>query len=262
VPAGDNGAFIDQEAPLVFDDSRPYDRYRRDGSTQGTTGNRADRAQRHALESMNRRSKRGTTAMVVTAVVVVVAALAYLGNRHSGPGQHSADASVSATSTSAVRTTDTSPPAHSGSGASHQGGRPKKPVGKTKSPPTTIPTRIVAVTMAPGVATYPVSVDSYGVTVTASGPCWVLARTVSSGSTLWTGTLQAGAIQTIDATGAITVELGAPSASLSVEHVPVVLPVPLHTPFVATFQPLPTASAGPGSATTTTPSPGTAATTG
>jgi hypothetical protein len=240
-PVG-NGGSSRPEVPLVFDESHPADSYREDPSTPGASVSRADRAQRHALASMNRRPRRGTTVMVGVIVVVVFAALAFLGSRRSPStgGTHAA-APPSATTRSSGRATHVTSTTAAHSGSSRRGdhtGHSGQHGPSSKPPATTLPTHIVAAFSAPGVATYPVSTESYVVTVTTSAPCWVLAKTASSGSTLWTGTLQAGAHQSIPATGTTTLELGAPSASLSVEQVPVVLPSPLHTPFVATFQPV------------------------
>ena len=115
----------------------------------------------------------------------------------------------------------------------------------------------MALSSTPLSAVYPVGSGPYTVKISASSePCWVLATATATGSTLWTGTIQVGGSQVVDATGVITVELGAPSGTLSVDSVPVVFPSPVHTPFVATFQPT---SSVPTSATTTT-APGTAAT--
>jgi hypothetical protein len=107
-------------------------------------------------------------------------------------------------------------------------------------------------------AVYPVADNSYRVAVSVAGPCWVLATAVSTGATLWTGTLQAGATQVIPATGTTKVELGALGATLTVDNVPVTFPTPQRTPFVATFQP--SVAPPPGSTTTSSPtSPSTTA---
>jgi hypothetical protein len=61
--------------------------------------------------------------------------------------------------------------------------------------------------------------------------------------------MQAGASQVIPGTGTITVELGSATGALAVDNVPVVLPTPANTPFVATFQP-----SGPSTGSTSTTS--------
>jgi hypothetical protein len=232
--------------PLVFDDSRLADHDRREGSPHGLPNPRADRARRHALESMNRRPRRGTAVVAVVAVVALVAALAFLGSRHPVPTN---SRRASTTPASPARAAGSTSSTGSGSRATHRGSgtRHNRSHGTRTTPPVA-PTQIVAAAIGPRTATYPVAATSYSVTVTATGPCWVQALGVPSGSTLWTGTLQAGASQVIQATGTITVELGAHTASMSVGTVPVVLPTPLDTPFVATFQPLaasPTGSTTP-----------------
>ena len=125
---------------------------------------------------------------------------------------------------------------------------------------TTLPSRIVALSSTALTAVYPAGPDPYTVKVSASGPCWVLATAAATGSTLWTGTIQAGGSQVINATGTITVELGAPTGTLALDNVPVAFPTPVHTPFVATFQPTTSASTA-GTPTTSTTSPATAVTT-
>jgi hypothetical protein len=92
--------------------------------------------------------------------------------------------------------------------------------------------------------------------VTASAPCWVLVQSSTSAQTLWTGTLQAGQIQSIPATGTTTVELGSSAGTLKVNSLAVTLPSPMPTPFIATLQsttpgqPTTSGSAAVGSTTT------------
>ena len=186
---------------------------------------------------MNRRPRRGSAITAVVVVLVVVVALVYIGSRRSTVGSHGHTAAGAPATTAPTRgttiSTATSAPTGSDHHSHHTGGRSKK----AKTTPTTLPTSIVASSTGLGVATYPVSSTAYNVTVTATGPCWVLARSVTTGATLWTGTLQNGAVQTIPTTGTTTVELGSKDGALKIGTVPVVLPHPLATPFVATFQP-------------------------
>jgi len=232
VPVRGNDDFPDPEIPLIFDDSRPRDRFRRDASGDGTPVVRLARAQRQALDSMNHRPRRVTTVMIVVAALVLFGVLAYVGSKRSNTTHHAAAAT---SSTRAGSTSSTHPPATTA--ANHQGGHSTGSKQKTKPTPTTVPTQIVALTSTSTTATYPVSTNAYRITVTATGPCWVAATTSSTGSTLWAGTLQAGSTQVIQASGIVTVQLGTPSASLALDRVPVVFPTPLRSPFVATFQP-------------------------
>jgi hypothetical protein len=231
----------DPDAPLIFDDARPIDRYRSNPAGDGAPAVRSGRAQRMALDSMNHRPRRKTAVVLVAAALVFFGALAYIGSRRSNPSAHP-------TTSSTTRTTG--PASTSTTAGSANRGNADKTKTKTKVTPTTLPSRIVASSSTASSATYPVGSNSFQITVTATGPCWIDASTLASGSTLWTGSLQAGNVQVIQATGPTAVQIGAASVSFTVDTVPVVLPTPLHTPFVATFQPVAAAST---SATTTIP---------
>jgi hypothetical protein len=243
----------DLGGPLVFDDARPRDRYKVDPSARPTGVSRTDRAQRHALHSMNRRPRRGTAVMVAVVALALFGALAFVGSRRSTSADHPRATTTSAVTDprSSARSTTTSSTA---SGTSHPKSHAHAKGGTPRPTPTTIPSAIVASSSTAASAVYPVADNSYRVAVRVAAPCWVLATSVSTGATLWTGTLQAGATQVIQGTGVVKVELGAPSATLTVDNVPVTLPTPVHTPFVATFQP--SVTSPPGSTTTlaTTPS--------
>ena len=233
----------DPDAPLIFDDARPIDRYRSNPAGGGVPAVRSGRAQKMALDSMNHRPRRKTAVVLVAAALVFFGALAYIGSRRSNPSAHPTTSSTTRT-TGPASTSTTAGSANRGAG----GGNADKT--KTKVTPTTLPSRIVASSSTASSATYPVGSNSFQITVTATGPCWIDASTLASGSTLWTGSLQAGNVQVIQATGPTAVQIGAASVSFTVDTVPVVLPTPLHTPFVATFQPVAAAST---SATTTIP---------
>jgi len=245
LPVRGNADFPDPGAPLRFDDAPSIDHRRQDAGLPGP-GIRMDRAQRHALDSMNHRPRRITTVMIVVAALVLFGVLAYVGSRRTGPTNHG-HAVATATTTGSSTTSHPSTKKHGGGGAT-------KHEHKASTTTTTLPKQIVALTSTPTSATYPVGESAYKVTLTTSGPCWVQAITVATGSTLWEGTLQAGQVQVIPASGPVTVELGAPAATLKIDNIPVVLPVPLHTPFVARFQPSTPTATGSGSTTTTVPS--------
>jgi hypothetical protein len=246
LPVRGNADFPDPGAPLRFDDAPPIDHQRRDAGLPGP-GLRMDRAQRHALDSMNHRPRRITTVMIVVAALVLFGVLAYVGSRRSGSTNHG---HAVATATTTGRSTTSHPSANNHRG----GGATKHDHHKVSTTTTTLPKQIVAQTSTPTSATYPVAESAYKVTLAASGPCWVQAITVATGSTLWEGTLQAGQVQVIPASGPVTVELGAPAVTLKMDNIPVVLPVPLHTPFVARFQPSTPTPAASGNPTTTVPS--------
>jgi len=259
VPVRGSDEFPDPGTPLVFDDARPADRVQSRTAPEGGAGPaRVDRAQRHALDSMNRRPRRVTTIAAAVVLLALVAGLAYSGSRHP---HHAASATTSppastpgTVGTHPARSTSPStsaPPRHThGAPSGHRHTR--------TTTATTAPSRIVAVSTTGASATYQVASATYQLSLSATEECWVLARSSATGATLWTGTLSAGANQLIPATGAVTLELGAPGVTVAVDRVPVVFPTPFHTPFEATFEPAASASAP----ATTTPATTTPATTG
>jgi hypothetical protein len=245
VPVRGNDEFPDPETPLVFDDARPRDRYR-SGPAAGAPAHRVDRAQLHALESMNHRPRRGWYTVATVVALVVLAALAYAGSKRPTATKHAGRSTTATTGARATGGTSPSSRVHTG----HPGTAVRAP----KSTSTTLPSTLVAASATATSATYSVPFNSFQLTVTTTAPCWVQATTQASGSIQWAGTVQPGAKQEIQVTGATSVELGNPSATLVVGKIPVVLPTPLHTPFVATFQPA-AASVGTAGSTTTTSSP-------
>ncbi len=260
VPVRGNDEFPDPETPLIFDDSRPRDRIRYDASGEGTPPPRTDRAQRHALDSMNHRPRRATTVMIVVAAVVLFGVLAYIGSKHSTPGHpHAAASSTTHPSRAVSVTTVARSPGTTAVPGAHRAKAKAKAKAAVTTTPTTQPTQLVALTSTSSTATYPVTNSNYKVTVTGTGSCWVAVTSTSSGSTLWAGEVQAGAVQVVVASGTVTVQLGTPEVTLAIDRVPVVLPTPLSAPFVATFQP--TAAALAASPPTTTPSTTTPTTT-
>jgi len=249
VPVRGTDEFPDPDAPIVFDDARPLDRSRTIGDGQPTP--RSDRAQRMALDSMNHRRRGGTGIAVAVLVVVVFGALAVLGSTRSHRAAHPSTApTTTSTATSGRAVTTTTRP---------------KPTPTTRPTPTTLPTQFAATTTSStGTSTtYTVPNATYQLTATGTGSCWVQVDS-ASGSTLWAGELSAGTVQNIQASGTTTVQFGTPTLTLAVDNIPVVLPSPLHTPFVATFAPsaaavAAAAAAGPTTTTTVAPSGATGA---
>jgi hypothetical protein len=256
IPVRGNDEFPDPETPLIFDDARPKDRAPRGTSGLDGPGFRTPRAQRQALDSMNHRPRRVMSTLLVVVALVIFGVLAYAGSHRHGPGKH-AQATGGATSTTTAHGTTTTGGSNATSTTVKSATTTTKPAKKSKPVPTTLPTQLVATASTNSSATYPVypvGSASYQVTVTATGTIWVAATTTATGSTLWAGELQAGAVQNIQASGAVQVQLGTPAATLSVNQIPVVFPTPMRSPFVATFQPGATATT-----TTTTPTSSTTA---
>jgi|GEM_PF-595084 hypothetical protein len=239
----DPGEPFTPEGELDFDDARPdsrADRAGRSGIRPVAPEFRSDRARKQAFHTMEHRQWHWRTPAVVIVVLVVFGALALVGSRRSN---HHATTKTSVTTIAGRHPT----PVHHGSTTPTTSPKPTKPTPTTTTKP---PTELVATSSTAGSATYSVSSTSYDVTVTANGTCWVDATIVSSGTTAWTGTLQPGASQVIHATGAMRVVLGASTAALTAENIPVIFPSPLQAPFTATFEPPPAAA----STVTTTPS--------
>ncbi len=228
----------DGAEPLVFDGARPRDHY--EPHRAESMPARSRRAEQVALDSMNRRPRRGIGVVLVVAAVVAFAALVYVGSRRGHPSAH-----PSTTPTTHARSVTATTAHHALAGHSHT---------RSSTTTSTAPRQIVALTSSStgASATYSVGTASFTIDISASGPCWVDVTAAATGATLWTGTLQAGGTQTVPATGATTVELGATVASMTVDGTPVVFPTPMHTPFSATLQPAPSAAAP----ATTTPSAG------
>jgi hypothetical protein len=224
--------------PLVFDDERPSERYRR--SADAADGFRSDRARQHALQSMNHRPRRLTITLSVVLLLLVFGALAYVGSHRT---HHKPTASHTTASTTA------SPGGHPGSTVPHPTTTRPKTVRTT---PTTLPTQIVASASTAYTATYPSLTSTYVVSLTATSECWVLAKNRDTGAVVFTGTLAAGANQILTTTGSMSVELGTPKVAMTLNGIPVVLPTPMQSPFVATFVSPATAGSTATTAPTTT----------
>jgi len=227
--------FPDPDEPIVFDDARPSGRLpagQAAGADEPATPKRGSREQRIALGSMNHRRGPGAVPIAIGGAIVLFIVLAVIGSHHS----------TKSSGTLATTTPTTGSP-----------GAPSttRPPSTTQPPPTTLPTTFVA-TAASSTgtsATYTVLNTDYQLTLTGTGSCWVQVTSSASGSTLWAGALSAGTVQNVSASGTITVQFGTPTLTLAVNDIPLVLPSPLRTPFVATIQPSTTAT--PGTTTTT-----------
>ena len=251
VPVRGTDEFPDPDAPIVFDDARPVERGR-PGSAESNSPARADRAQRMALDSMNHRRRSGTGVVVAILVVVAFGVLAVVGSQKSHKATHAAT----------TTTTSTRPARAGGTSTSTV----PKSAPNPRPTPTTLPTQFVATTASSAgtSATFTVPHSTYQVTLTGTGTCWVQVESTATGATLWAGELSAGTVQNVQASGSTTVQFGTPTLTLQVDTIPVVLPTPLRTPFVATFTPSATATpgaapSGASASTTTTTGTGSSA---
>ena len=97
---------------------------------------------------------------------------------------------------------------------------------------------LVATTPTAFSAHYSAPASTYTVAIEASSSCWVMATDPSSGHVVWTGTIAGGTSHTVPVTGALAVELGAPSdATVTVNGLPAQLPAGFRSPFTLTFEP-------------------------
>lgn len=222
--------------PLVFDDAAAPPPLSVEGSVPGPGRDRA-------ISAMNHRPKRLAGPLLVVAVVLAVLAIvvAIGANARSKPR---------ATSTS---TTVPSSRGTAGSRGSHPA-TPRTSSPRTSTPPTTAATTTTTtlppgapVTSSANAATYAVPSGSYTITLgVSSGSCWVSVN-APDGKTLFTQTLSGGQKQSVQATGPVTIVVGAPSVFQgAVNSVPLTLPASYQTPFNITLQP-------PSSSSSTTP---------
>jgi hypothetical protein len=242
VPEGIADEIRGPEGEQVFDDATAAGRAPRSGFKPIAPEFRSDRARKQAFHAMEHRQWHWRTPAVVIVVLVVFGVLAFVGSRRSN--NHAA----SKTSITTVAGHQTIP-AHRGSPAIPTTTKPPHPTTTTTTKP---PTQLIATSTSAGGATYSVGASTYDIVITASGLCWVDAVNVSSGSAIFSGTVQPGASQVIHATGATNVTMGASFTSLTANNIPVVLPTPFQVPFTATFQPPATTSTTSTSPTTTT----------
>jgi hypothetical protein len=197
--------------PMSFDDANPEP-----VPATFMTGNE-DRV----IHSINHRPRRiGGPAAAVAAVLLLIAVLIITG-LHSNTPKHSGKPASAATTT----------PTHAGSGHHH--------ATTTTTTSTTAPPAVSAPTTASAHgATYTVDASSYALNVAATtGECWVDVTNTTTGSVLFTATLQSGQSHAVTATGPVTVIAGAPAAfSATVNGAPVTLPPGNQAPFTLNFQ--------------------------
>ena len=214
--------------PLTFDDASP-------DPVPATfmTGNE-DRV----IQSINHRPRRlGGPAAAVGAVLVLILVLILTG-LHSSPQKHHGKAA------GAAPTTPTTHPATSQHHTTHA------TTTSTTAPPAVSP----PTTASAHTASYVVGPSSYSLNIAATtGECWVDVTNSTTGSVLFTTTLQAGQSHAITATGPVTVIAGAPAVfTATINGSPVTLPPGNQAPFTLHFAPA--SATAPGSTSSTTSS--------
>jgi Domain of unknown function (DUF4115) len=206
------------EAVLVFDDDSATPSH---GSAGSSTPEVPARAARIALQRSSRPPSRVPAVLGILLVLVLVVVGIVLavdkGHHSASPASHSHKTTVShrSTTSSVSVTTSTVPP--------------------TTAPPSLQPEQATATAQS---ATYTAPDAPYDLTLTSSGACWVYASEASTGAVLWTGVLQAGQVQSLNATGQVTVKLGhANTLAVKVNGVAVDYPTQYQAVFTLQFVP-------------------------
>jgi hypothetical protein len=202
---------VDAEGPLTFEDSGPPSV----PMAPPGPGHR-DRA----MVSINHRPRRlAAPAMALAAVSVLIVVLVVTGSHTVAPPHHHKTGSAKGRSSS------------SGPKAA-----PKQP---TTTTPTTQPPPAVSPPQQSTTrnATYDVASTDFTLDLSAtSGACWVDVTNSTTGATYFEGALEPGEQHTLNASGALTVVVGAPTLfGASVNGVAVALPPGFQTPFTMNF---------------------------
>jgi RodZ C-terminal domain len=200
------------DEPMTFDDAGP----------EPVPATFMTGTEDRVIHSINHRPRRiGGPAAAVAAVLVLIAVLIVTG-LHSTTPKHPGKSAGATTTT----------PAHAGTGHHHV-------AATTSTTSTTAPSAVSPPTTASAhAATYTVSATNYALDVVATvGECWVEVTDTTTGSVLFTGTLQSGQSHTVSVSGPVTVIAGAPGAfGATVNGAPVTLPPGNQAPFTLTFQ--------------------------
>jgi hypothetical protein len=99
------------------------------------------------------------------------------------------------------------------------------------------PTSLQPSTSTASTAAYRAPSSSYTVSLEATGLCWVDATEASSGTVVWTGTLQTGQTRAIPASGSLIVRLGAANdVNVTLNGEKVDFPTGFVSPFNMSFE--------------------------
>jgi hypothetical protein len=203
----------DPDAPMTFDDAEEAPPFSPPAPPRPV---RRDKA----MISINHRPRRLAAPATAVAVVLVLVIVLLLTGSHSVPpgGRHSAGKNSR----------------HNGSTAPTPPRKKATTTTSTSTPPPAVSSPQAATTQS---ATYDVAATTFTVTLTAtSGACWVDATSSATGTTLFSGTLAAGAQHSFSATGPVTLIVGAPTVlHAAVDGDAVVLPAGFQTPFTMSF---------------------------
>jgi hypothetical protein len=208
--------------PVKFDDTTRSTT----PSTAGTLGWGSDD---RTMQAINRRPRRLAGPAVAVAAVIVLIVVLLLTGSHKVPPAHGGHGSDTA---------KTTPPT-----SGHATGAQHRSKSHRTTPTTTTVPLMVSSAQQPTAnsASYDLADQTYSLLVTATtGPCWLDVSSTTGGTTLFTGVLNAGQQHIINATGSVTIVLGAPQlANVEVNGVPAVLPAGYQTPFTMHLVPFP-----------------------
>jgi hypothetical protein len=178
-----------------------------------------------AMVSINHRPRRlAAPATAVTAVSVLIVVLLVTGSHSVTPPHHHKTGSAGGTTSS---TSPTSPPKKTETTTPSTQTAPPPPQSSV-SPPQQSTSQS---------ATYDVVGSEFTLDLSAtSGACWVNVTNSTSGTTYFEGVLEPGGQHALNATGPVTVVVGAPTVfGASVNGHAVVLPAGFQTPFTMNF---------------------------
>jgi hypothetical protein len=210
-------AAVDPEHPVTFEDTEPPPPplpMISHGSGQRDK----------AMVSINHRPRRqAAPAAALTAVSALIVVLLLTGSHSVTPAHHHKSGSAGGTTS----TSPTSPPKKTETTTPSTQTAPPSPQSQV-SPPQLSTAQS---------ATYDVVGSAFTLDLSAtSGACWVDVTNATSGTTYFEGVLEPGDQHALNATGPVTVVVGAPAVfGASVNGNAVVLPVGFQTPFTMNF---------------------------
>ncbi len=218
----------DPDRPVTFDDA---------GSVVSTpvTAPGSDWREDKAMQGINRRPRRlAAPAAAVAAVSLVIVLLLVFGS-HSVPPHHPP---ASATGSRGHATSHTSTTVRSHTTTTVKS-KVKTKAGTHHNTTTTVPVVSLPHAGSPHNAVYAVGPGSYTLAMSATtSQCWVDATEAGSGTILFTGILNPGQTQSVSATGAVSLVVGAPNSfAANINGTAVSFPFGYLAPFTMQFLP-------------------------
>ncbi|HEY1826789.1 MAG TPA: DUF4115 domain-containing protein [Acidimicrobiales bacterium] len=214
----------DPSKPVTFDDAGPV-------ISTPAAGHGTPWLDDKAMHGINHRPRRlAAPALAVVVVSAVIVVLLVTGSHAPKPSHQATGSSHTTTTTHHVTTTSathrvttrgrTTPPRHHGSTTT-----------------TTIPVVSLPHAGSAHTAVYAVKPSSYSLAMSATtAECWVDATEAGSGTVLYTGVLAPGQTETVQATGGVSVVVGAPNSfAANINGTSVSFPFGYQAPFTMQF---------------------------